>query len=366
MTAGLKESVILSSARERTTPFTTPTCALDECHLFASLLDETPQGVLIVNDEGLITHTNLAMSVMFLPVQVVPGERLEDLRGLEFIADLVKKARVSKGREEVDLQFSEGAGRYFHAVASPWKEDENQGLWVMVTDTTERAVSGQIRQEFADNAGNELRAPLSLIHGYIETLKSGMIKSPGSLQRCLEVMEKHSRRMMRVIDDMLTLARLESGSAPLRKEFFLTRGCVMDVLEHLTPLVEAHQPVITVDFPEDGGLLHGDRFYWDQIFTHLIENALRENPRSGLKLRIAGRWSRHECILTVEDDGIGFSAADIQMAFKHHHHGASDSRSGGLGLCIVKHAVEAHGGTLDLESVPAVRTVVTIRLPLPE
>lgn len=352
-----------------------PMCGTDECHLLASLLDETPQGILVVDEDGLITHANLAMSVMFLPFQVIVGERLPEIRGLEFIANLVADAVRGHCRVETDLHFPMAAGveaggeRFYHVVAAPWKEEGRQGVWVMVLDTTEHAMTGQIRSEFVTNAGHELRTPLSLIHGYIETLKSGMIKNPASLQRCLEVMDKHSRRMMRIIDDMLTLSRMEGDPAQMKTEPFLVRGCVEGVLEHLTPLVEAYHPVITLDFPEDGGLLHGDRFYWDQIFTHLIENALKENPRTGLRLRIAGRWSRHECILTVEDDGVGFRVEDVPQAFGHFHRTGQmhpqESRVSGLGLCIVRRAVEAHLGSVELESVPGVSTVFTIRVPLP-
>jgi len=241
---------------------------------------------------------------------------------------------------------------------------------VMVRDTTELAMTEQIRKDFVTNAGHELRTPLSLVHGYIETLKSGMIKSPASLQRCLEVMDKHSRRMMRIIDDLLTISRLEGDAAELRIDPFLVRGCVEDVLEHLMPLVELRQPVIKLDFPPDGGLLHGDRFYWDQIFTNLIENALKENARTGLRLTITGSWTKHECILTIEDDGVGIRAEDVPFVFKRFYRCAKDHsqeiKGTGLGLSIAKRAVEAHGGSIELSSRPGVSTLFTIRLPLPE
>ncbi len=352
-----------------------PMCMLDECHLFAALLDETPQGILVVDEEGIITHANLAMSVLFLPFHVIVGETLAGIGGLEFIAKLVADAAQRHCRVETDLVVPAPAGseqygeRFYHASAAPWKENGKHGVWVMVQDATERVMTEQIRKDFVTNAGHELRTPLSLIHGYIETLRSGMLKNPASLQRCLEVMDKHSRRMMRIIDDMLTISRLEGDATQLKIDPFLVRGCVEDVLEHLMPLVEARQPVITMDFPEDGGLLHGDRFYWDQIFTNLIENALKENPRTGLRLKISGHWTRNECIFTVEDDGVGISAEDVPFVFKRFYRCAKDHsqeiKGTGLGLCIVRHAVEAHGGSIEVESRPGVSTVFTMRLPLP-
>lgn len=353
-----------------------PLCVLEECHLFASLLDETPQGILVVDENGVISYANLAMSVLFLPCTVGVGERLAGLCGLESITKLVDEVVLRRSRVEADLRLPESAGvepgreRCFHAAAAPWKEEGRQGVWVMVQDMTERLQTEQSRQDFVTHAGHELRTPLSLIHGYIETLRSGMLKNPAALQRCLEVMDKHSRRMMRIIDDLLTLARLEGDATQVKIEPFLVRGCVENVLEHLMPLVESREPVITLDFPADGGLLHGDRFYWDQIFTHLIEHSLKDNARTGLRLTITGRWTKHECILTIEDDGVGIRAENVPLIFQRFHCCSQDHsqtmKGTGLGLCIVRHAVEAHGGSIEVESRPGIHTVFTIRVPLPE
>ena len=348
-------------------------CMQDDCRLFGTLLNEAPQGILVVDDADVIVFANLAMSVMLLPHALEEGRPLGAAPSLEAITRIIKDARTRRTRVEGELRLplphSYAAEwsheRHYHLCASPWSEGPRTGIWVMVEDRTEHDTIAQTRQDFVTSAGHELRTPLSLIHGYIETLKSGMIKNTASLVRCLDVMEKHSRRMMRIIDDMLTISRLEGLEEPLKTETFLVRACVHDALEHLTPLIEIRQPVITLDFPPDGGILSGDRFYWDQIFSNLIENALKENPRTGLRIAITGRWTQHECIITVTDDGIGIRPEDLPYAFKRFYRGVQESKGTGLGLSIVKRAVEVHGGTIDLESHPGRSTVFTIRVPLP-
>ncbi|MCF7790311.1 MAG: GHKL domain-containing protein [Prosthecobacter sp.] len=350
-----------------------PMCMQDDCRLFGTLLNEAPQGILVVDDADTIVFANLAMSVMLIPHSLEEGRPLGTAPSLEAITRIIADARTRRTRVEGELRLplphSYAAEwsheRHYHLSAAPWSEGGRSGIWVMVEDRTEHDTIAQTRQDFVTSAGHELRTPLSLIHGYIETLKSGMIKNTTSLVRCLDVMEKHSRRMMRIIDDMLTISRLEGLEEPLKTESFLVRGCVHDAIEHLTPLVEIRQPLITLDFPPDGGLLNGDRFYWDQIFSNLIENALKENPRTGLRITISGRWTEHECIITVTDDGIGIRPEDLPNAFKRFYRGAQESKGTGLGLSIVKRAVEVHGGTIDLESHPGVSTVFTIRVPLP-
>ena len=352
-----------------------PQCMQDDCRLFGSLLNEVHQGILVVDDDGVIVFANLAVNVMFLPHQLEVGGSLKAAAGLESVVRIVSEAHSRRGRVESDLRLTLpylgdwNHEHYYRLSAAPWSEGVRSGVWVMVEDRTEHHLTQQTRRDFVTSAGHELRTPLSLIHGYIETLKSGMIKNTASLVRCLDVMEKHSRRMMRIIDDMLTISRLEGLDEPLKSETFLVRGCVQDALEHLTPLIEIRQAVITLDFPPDGGLLNGDRFYWDQIFTNLIENPLKENPRAGLRLTIRGRWTKHECIITVEDDGVGIGSEDAPFVFKRFYRclreRAQETKGAGLGLSIVKRAVEAHGGGIELESVPGVRTVFTIRVPLP-
>lgn len=351
----------------------TPMCMPDEHRLFGALLNESPQGILVLDDTGLIVFANLAMNVLFLPHPLEEGRTLGTAPALEPILRIIKDARTRRTRVEGELRLplphSYAAEwsheRHYHLSASLWSEGERSGVWVIVEDRTEHDMIAQTRQDFVTSAGHELRTPLSLIHGYIETLKSGMIKNTASLVRCLDVMEKHSRRMMRIIDDMLTLSRLEGLEEPLKSETFLVRGCVQDALEQLTPLIEIRQPHISLDFPSDGGLLSGDRFYWDQIFSNLIENALKENPRTGLRINLSGCWTQHECVITVTDDGIGIRAEDQPFIFKRFYRGIQESKGTGLGLSIVKRAIELHGGTIELESHPGRSTVFTIRVPLP-
>ncbi len=350
-----------------------PMCMQDDCRLFGTLLNESPQGILVIDDADIIVFANLAMNVMLLPHSLEEGRPLGTAPSLEAITRIIKDARTRRTRVEGELRLplphSYAAEwsheRHYHLCASPWSEGTRTGIWVMVVDHTEHDMIAQTRQDFVTSAGHELRTPLSLIHGYIETLKSGMIKNTTSLVRCLDVMEKHSRRMMRIIDDMLTISRLEGLEELLKTETFLVRACVHDAIEHLTPLIEIRQPVLNLDFPPDGGLLSGDRFYWDQIFSNLIENALKENPRTGLRMSITGRWTQQECIITVTDDGVGFRPEDLPYAFKRFYRGMQESKGTGLGLSIVKRAVEVHGGTIDLESHPGRSTVFTIRVPLP-
>jgi signal transduction histidine kinase len=226
----------------------------------------------------------------------------------------------------------------------------------------------QIRKDFVANASHELRTPLTLINGYVETLQSGVLKDQTSIQRCYEVMEKHGKRIVRIIEDMLTISRLESGNSALNIETFTARSCVQDALDQLSPLLQERGASIELDLPADGGQMRGDRFYWDQVFTNLIENSLKENPNPGLIIKISGKWFTDHCLLSVSDNGIGIAAHDLPFVFKRfyrgHKHHSPQIKGTGLGLSIVRRAIEAHGGTIDLTSTPGVETTFSMRVPV--
>ena len=181
-------------------------------------------------------------------------------------------------------------------------------------------------------------------------------------------MEKHGKRIARLIEDMLAISRLEDSTVPLNLESFEVRHCVRDAIDHLAALVEGRDTRFEIDFPPQNGYITGDRFYWDQVFTNLIENALKENPQSGLVVTISGFWSQQHCILKVSDNGVGISAHDLPFIFKRFYRGdrhhSSTVKGTGLGLSIVKRAVEAHGGTITASSQPGKETCFTIQLPL--
>jgi signal transduction histidine kinase len=125
---------------------------------------------------------------------------------------------------------------------------------------------------------------------------------------------------------------------------------------------------VLLDFPDDGGILRGDRFYWDQVFVNLIENAIKENPtKDDLVIRVAGEWEDGACLLKVSDNGTGIPAHDLPFVFKRFYRGQKSHsqtiRGTGLGLSIVRRAVEAHGGTVTLTSTPGSDTTFTLKVP---
>ncbi|MCB1204066.1 MAG: hypothetical protein KDN18_07390 [Verrucomicrobiae bacterium] len=249
-------------------------------------------------------------------------------------------------------------------------ESSRTGSWILLKDITAELETEQIRRDFVANASHELRTPLSIINGYLETMdEDDTDLNQAVFRRAVRTMRKHGERIARIVDDMLTISKLEGATELLATEPFDLRDSVEETVRQLGPIIEENHARVSVEAdPSVDWTLAGDRFYWDQIFFNLIENALKQNPEPGLKIKVRFTSAEGRLLISITDDGIGIPAADIPLIFKRFyrvqkHHAQTQVKGTGLGLSIVKRAVEAHHGRIEVESKPGVRTVFTITVP---
>lgn len=249
--------------------------------------------------------------------------------------------------------------------------DADSGAWVLLRDITSELETEQIRRDFIANASHELRTPLSIINGYLETMDDSDVDLSQALyRRAVRTMRKHGERIARIIDDMLTISKLENADNLLRKEPFNLRESLDEMVSQLMPIIEErHARVRIHSEPKDSEwILVGDRFYWDQIFFNLIENALKQNPEPGLNIKVSFFEENGRYHIAISDDGIGIPSADVPLVFKRFyrvekHHAQGKTPGTGLGLSIVKRAVEAHHGNITLTSEPGRKTEFIISVP---
>lgn len=241
---------------------------------------------------------------------------------------------------------------------------------VVIRDVTNEHQIEQIRKDFVANASHELRTPLAIINGYLENLlDDDLLDDPKLSRRFLKVMRKHTERIARIVEDMLVISRLESGeAAALKVKPFPVRSCIADVTERLESMIQAQSASVVLEIPDDSVSLVGDRFYWTQVIFNLVENALKQNPQKGLKVTIGCVREEDTTRLWVSDDGVGMPTADLPHIFRRFyrvekHHSQEEVKGTGLGLSIVKRAVEAHGGTISVNSIPGEDTRFTILVP---
>ena len=335
------------------------------------VLDALEEAVFVVDQGQTIRLANEPCRHFFPGAATLTGRTLAEITGEPALVDLVAQCFAGGLPGPVELKRGpEGDPLVWRADAAVV---EGQGaaefVRLILRDETERHRTEQIRREFVANASHELRTPLTIVRGYLENLLDGSVEDPDLAHRFLKTARKHTNRLSRLVEEMLTISKLESGdSALLREKPFSLRKCLARVVEHVHTLVEQRQAEVTVDFDPAVGRILGDRFYWEQVFFNLVENSLKNNTQPGLRVRILAQPTPEGGVeFRVEDNGVGIPRAALPFVFKRFYRvqqdGSNEMPGTGLGLSIVKRAVEAHGGTVEVESEPGVLTAFIIRLP---
>lgn len=335
---------------------------------------------LLIDEELKVVLANDRLRAFFPGPPITAGRRLQDIVSDHRIVDLA--GQCLRDRREIQDTFEvrstvDGKTKvhWLTANVAPVRlqgEFSVHHLRVIIRDISQQRETEQIRKDFVANASHELRTPLSIINGYLENLIDGVIDTPAGVDRALHAMQKHGDRLARIVEDMLTISRFESvvgdETERLLSSVFDCRECVEDVVDRLHPLIDEKEADVRIVVDDADRWIRGDRFYWEQVFFNLIENALKENREKHLKVDVMlERRDDGSIEITVRDNGVGIPRADLPFIFKRFyrvakHHG-QDVKGTGLGLSIVKRAVEAHRGTIDVRSTPGQETAFVIRLP---
>lgn len=339
----------------------------------------------VQNDKSLFLE---ALGVPFLLVRpsgrlVMANRRAGQLLGMDetrnanllrmlpegALRDMIAEAVLVKAPRKLELCLQhKGEERYFRVRATPLQNTEGH-VGIVFHDVTEEHRTYVIRRDFVANASHELRTPLTILRGYLETLldEPATAADEALRTRSLTTMQKHADRITRLVEDMLTVSRLENADKGyLKMADFDLSDALEDVLPRLEAMMRQQQATMRLEVEPRPFLLYGDRFYWAQIFFNLLENALKNNPAPGLNLLLrAELLTDGSARICVQDDGVGIAPEALPYIFNRFFRADASGRikGTGLGLSIVKHAVEVHGGSILAESIPGVRTCFTISLP---
>src|SRR5947208_6118939 len=255
-----------------------------------------------------------------------------------------------------------------HAVATKNEAGEITGALVLFHDITELKRNDKVRRDFVANVSHELRTPPSILRGYIETLLDSPKTSSEELTRILRVMERHSNRLELLVEDLLTLAQLESGNPDLQLANVDLPSFFRDMIHDWEKKFTGKQLNIVVDVPSELSPICVDRTRLQEALYNLLDNAVKYSRERG-EIRLSARQCDGETELIVSDQGIGIAKEDLPRIFERFYR-ADKARSPdkvrgtGLGLAIVKHIAQLHGGRVEAESELGRGTTIRIILPL--
>ncbi len=326
-------------------------------------------GLVVVDHEHNLRLMNRAFRDLFAVDPLTNDGSLIELVREASVERLLREALTLGESRRGTLTLPGNDGAHLEIVIEPIKHDNEtiRGAVVLFRDITGTRQTETMRREFVANVSHELRTPLSILRGYLETLLENPKQPPAELLRIFEVMERHSNRLTLLVDDVLSLAKLEGAGASLdlttiRPATFLA-GMMRDwEKKFLSKNLHAE-----LEAAEDLPPLQVDEGRLQEVLYNLLDNAVKYSDAGGHIVVRATREGEHVCV-SVSDTGVGIPPRDLPRIFERFYRADKSrqrERGGtGLGLSIVKHIAQLHGGRVEAESEPDRGTTVRVFLPV--
>jgi two-component system phosphate regulon sensor histidine kinase PhoR len=301
---------------------------------------------------------------------MVGGTLLEAIRHHE-VAALAARVGTEGAvvEHEVRLEVPDPRVLQISAVALRDATGAAAGAVLVFHDVTRLRELEGVRQDFVANVSHELRTPLSLIKSTAETLIDGAKDDPVVATRFLEIIDKHANRLTLLIDDLLLLAKLDSGRIEMKFRALELSEAAQDALDDFGIMARARNVTLTNAVPA-GLVARADPERLRQVLSNLIDNAIKYGRAEG-HVTMSGRIiDAGHVELSVRDDGPGIPMEAKERVFERFYRvdkARSREQGGtGLGLAIVKNVMQAHGGEVRVESAPGQGTTFFLRLPVAE
>ena len=379
-----------------------PVTSAEEIPPFAAILDRLPDPLMVIAAEEADDLTGRR----FLFANAAARELFKIQHPGQLLVTAVRNPRVLEAVDEalfggvegmVEFETGGAQGRAWLAYARPLKDAPGRSRLAVLAlrDETDARRSERTRADFLANASHELRTPLASLSGFIETLRGHAKDDPGARDKFLAIMLAQAERMSRLIDDLMSLSRIELNEhiAPLGRVDLAMAA--VDVIDALAP--QAQEKAVSFDPvlpPRGGAVVDGDRDQIIQVIQNLVDNAIKYTPRGGtVRVEIfpglsseaaaagrdpaAARMSlltpdhdpgERYAVLRVTDRGPGIAREHLPRLTERFYRvegQKSGERSGtGLGLAIVKHIMNRHRGGLTVESVQGEGATFGVYLPM--
>lgn len=322
--------------------------------ILETIAREMKTGVLVLNTSGCALYANPFFLKSFPVDGGVEGKEVKEIIRNPSLLNTVKGFIEKRGGKSEDIEINE-ASRFFNVHLVPIKEKGDFSLLLFLQDITEEKRVETIKKDFVANVSHELRTPLASIKGYSETLIDGGMDDKETLKEFLKIIDRHATRMSRLIDDLLTLSRLESHQMTIVSAPVDLKDLILSITTGFEKQARDKGIRLNSEIPDNLPRVLGDRDRLEQVVVNLLDNAIKYTP-SGGSVAVTACKSDGAVVVDIKDTGIGIPAGDIPRIFERFYR-VDKARSRelggtGLGLAIVKHIIQVHNGRLHVESIP--------------
>jgi two-component system, OmpR family, phosphate regulon sensor histidine kinase PhoR len=339
-----------------------------------TILSSMEEGVLVVDDRQKIRLANPAFVSGFGVGRDPVGRSILEVLGEPEVHRLMVETLETGSAVERQLEMVPGKGvRYVTLRGVPMSDVKGRpGVLAVFRDVTRLHALEQVRRGFVANVSHELRTPLAIFQGYVETLIEMPEMPEAERIEIYSVLMRHSKRLNALVEDLLSLARLESRKDSFAWEVLEPGAFLSKAVEDWKVRALGRNVRTTLDVAPGLPDVRLDRHRIEQVLYNLLENALKHVPLLGAEIRVRVQSSTDGSVcVAVEDNGTGIAPNDLPHIFERFYRGdkargtvgQGASHSTGLGLSIVKHIVAAHGGEVGAESVHGRGAHVWFKLP---
>lgn len=328
--------------------------------LLAAIVESLSEGVLAVTPRMMVLRANAGARAILRLTEPTPFavERLPRNRELRETMNEAIAGRAGEPRETTVY------GRHVVVTARPLPAG---GAVIALSDLTRTRQLESMRRDFVANVSHELRTPLTVIGGFAETLGDPEVGG-ADRARFVDAIRSNTRRMQRIVDELLDLSRIESGGWVPRPTEVDVAAAAADTFAAVAHAAAARQVSLEAQIAPDARIVYADPMALRQILVNLVENAVRYTDHGAVS--VFTRSDPAGAVIGVRDTGTGIAPEHLPRIFERFYRAdaarARGSGGTGLGLSIVKHLVEAHGGTVRAESIENVGTTIAVTLPRPD
>jgi two-component system phosphate regulon sensor histidine kinase PhoR len=342
--------------------------AADPAAGLAALINALPEPALLVDRASTVIAGNVPAAAAFGRIRT--GEPISlTVRNPQIIEAIRAAAGGRTQRFEINERFPAERALEAHVAPIVFAHELPELFLLSFRDLTQERRLAQMRTDFVANASHELRTPLASLLGFIDTLQGPAREDAKAREKFLKIMGEQGRRMSRLIDDLMSLSRIELSLHLQPRTRVDLAGIVAQVCDTMTPLAEERGVALTLKREVAEAFVLGDRDELIRVFENLVENALKYGA-PGKRVEVTLSAAAGEAAVSVRDFGPGIAPEHLpRLTERFYRVDVETSRAQwgtGLGLSLAKHILARHRGTLSIESERGKGAIFTARIPLAE
>lgn len=343
-----------------------------------AILKNMSDGLILTDVKGVIQLSNSAIRNLFAIQSDIEGKTLtESLRNAELM-EIVESIVSDREKISREIQISRPRELCLMVTATPYYSahpaKEVSGVVLTFHDITRLKKLEEIRKDFVANVSHEIKTPITAIKGFAETLIEGALDDRDNARKFLLTIEQNSERINSIVDDLLTLSRIELGDIKIEKDVVNIEEVIDTVFTTLKEKADRKNLYLKKEIAPETGELRADRNRLIQILLNLVDNGIKFTEEGGVtikvkseKFKINSEVEKYLVEISVEDTGIGIPKKHLsRLGERFYRVDRARSRElggTGLGLAIVKHLVKAHGWEMKIEGTEGTGTTVNILCP---